>query len=85
MMRVSKLMGWFIDDDTYALGQDIVKNYKDWKQGDYTFYNDNLQLWTSNVPLFNLDSYPNTSMFNIVERIYIMRCIKRSKIMSAIK
>lgn len=74
----------FIKKETKELGKDLIDNYENWYQGSHTYSNGKLTLWTANTPLFHLDSYPNTSMFNIFERAYIHRCIKKSKIKKAL-
>ena len=74
----------FITKETKELGRDLIENCQNWEQGHHTYSNGKLSLWTCNVPWIDLDSYPETSMFNIFERIYIHRCIKKSKIRKAI-
>ena len=74
----------FISKETKELGNDIINNCDDWKQYTHTYGNGKLHLWTANIPMFNLDSYPSTSMFNFFERIYIHNCIKKSKIRQSI-
>ena len=80
-----KIIIMFIKKETKELGKDLVENYESWEQENHTYSNGKLRLWTSNIPMFDLDSYPGTSMFNFFERIYIHRCIKKSKIYKAIK
>lgn len=62
----------------------MIDNYQNWKQGTHTFGNGKLEIWTASIPIFNMDSYPETNMFNIFERIYIHRCIKKAIIKKAI-
>ena len=75
----------FIKKETKELGRDMIDNYQNWEQGSHTYSNGKLALWTANIPMFDLDSYPEIRMFNFFERIYIHRCIKKSKIKKAIK
>jgi len=75
----------FIRKETKELGRDLVENCQKWKQGHCTYSNGKLSIWTANWPIIDLDSYPETNMFNIFERLYIHRCIKKSIIKNAIK
>ena len=74
----------FIKKETEELGTDMVDNCQNWEQGKHTYSNGKLSIWTANGALF-IDSYPTTSMFNFFEKLYIHRCIKKSKIKKAIK
>jgi hypothetical protein len=75
----------FISKETKELGRDMIDNCDNWEQHLHTYSNGKLHLWTANIPMLNLDSYPNTSIFNFFERIYIHKCIKKSKIKKAVK
>lgn len=77
-------MGLFIKKETKLLGLDLINNSKNWEQTDCTYSNGKLSLWTENIPVLNLDSYPGVGMFNIFEKFYIHRCIKISKINKAL-
>jgi hypothetical protein len=73
----------FIKNETIQLGQDMINNCQKWKQGMYCYYNGNIDIWTANGVL-EIDSYPKIDMFNIFEKFYIHRCIKKSKIKRSI-
>ena len=74
----------FIKKETKELGKDLVESYEKWEQNPHTYSNGKLEIWTANGVLF-IDSRPETKMFNIFEKFYIHRCIKKSKINKAIK
>jgi len=73
----------FIKQETKALGEDIIDNFDCWSQAAHWYTNGELKIWTSNGFSF-IDSYPETHMFGFFEKIYIHRCIKRSKICKAL-
>ena len=59
----------------------IVDNFNDWEQGRYEVVNKitNQIIWTANGVFF-IDFSPNIQAFNIFEKMYLHRCIKKSTI-----
>ena len=74
-----------IKQETRDLGNDMIDNCQEWHQSHHTFSNGNIQIWTSNIPMFDIDTYPNTNSFNVFERLYLHRCIKKSIIKKGIQ
>jgi len=74
----------FIKQETRLLGKDMIHNCQDWTQKKHTFSNEKMEIWTCNGVWF-VDTHPEMFMFNVFEKFYIHRCIKKSKIKKSIK
>lgn len=75
-----------IADYVRILCKDMIKNNKEWHQSDCTFgKSSELQIWTANIPIWNIDLYPKIGAFNFFEKCLIHRTIKKSRILKATK
>lgn len=73
-----------IKKEVRELGEDMISNCENWSQSHYCFGNGKIDIWTANTPILSIDLYPYMGAFNIFEKIYIYRCIKKSRIKKAI-
>ena len=74
----------FIKKETRELGQDMINNPQDWVQRSHTFAKGGFEIWTANVPILSIDLRPFCGAFNVFEKIYLHRCIKKSRIKKAL-
>jgi hypothetical protein len=74
---------WLIREEVRKLGEYIVNNPTKWTQTHCTFNSKEISIWTGNGVFF-VDSYPNTGMFGICEKFYILRCINTAKLKRAV-
>lgn len=75
-----------IRSEVDSLCKDIIDNCDLWTQTEHTFNRDSgsLKIWTSNIPVIDIDLYPSASAFNIFEKVRIKRAIAKSRIRKAI-
>lgn len=73
----------FIGEDVKALIESIL-NDKGWGVSDYTFDRGSTSIWIGNGILF-VDFYPSVSAFNIFEKVFIFRAIRKRIIKDTIK
>jgi len=69
----------FVSEGMKELGEDMVKNPKNWRQAEYNFEHRehaDISFWTANG-IFGLKMDGGVDM-GLFERIYILRCIKKS-------
>ena len=73
-----------ISKEVKELCDDMILNNKSWNQSRHTFdkKDTNVSIWVSNGIPF-IDFYPEIKAFNLMEKIYIHRYIKKSIIKSS--
>lgn len=69
-----------ISEDVRELGEDIVKNYGEWKHNGHTISNGKISLWVSSNGADYLDTYPSSGVFTPKEKHYLSDCVKKSLI-----
>ncbi len=62
---------------------DLIVNFREWNKLHHLYSNGSIHIWVGNGVFF-IDSYPEVKMFNIFEKFYIHRCIKKSIISNAL-
>lgn len=73
-----------ISKETKLLGQDMIENHHEWRNTYYEYTNGKISIWTGNGIPF-IDTYPETKAFNLIEKIYLKRCIKKSLLKTGVK
>jgi len=69
---------WFVSDEAYLLGLNMIENYDIWKQGTHTWSNDNICFWTANTSL-DFKPYDSSNCFNYWELRYLRKCWKKAR------
>ncbi len=75
----SKTLPLFVNESTYRIGQDIINNHDEWKIEEYEATKNSTSIWIANGVLC-LDLRNNRGRigsFNLFEKIYIMKCLRK--------